>query len=160
MAAKREVFVVEQRFDDRSPVRHGAAMTDPTKLEDDVAFERQALQAVADLLGEEPYEVPRIMSLEHADDLIRFAVRVEAQRLALLARAPQTQWVSVKERLPEIVRRWKDGPNRYESSALVLIWNGELEIGYYYGNGGWASKEGSRLDSVTRWREIAPPEVD
>lgn len=79
--------------------------------------------------------------------------KVEAER-------PAEDWISVEDRLPEIVNEFGGRDNKmYGSSVPVLIVNkGIVEIGEFYKSGNWAMSEGSGLRQVTHWRPLpAPP---
>ena len=73
----------------------------------------------------------------------------------------QAEWISVEQRLPEIISHW--GPNdMYGGSANVLIFNGLIFVGARYESGNWATAdEGSKLLNVTHWMPLpaAPTET-
>lgn len=81
--------------------------------------------------------------------------------LELAARAlEQRQWVSVKERLPELKRYDEDGDTWLMSSPVLVATAKGLTIGYYEDDldpkfkPGWNDREHGERIRVTHWMEL------
>lgn len=62
---------------------------------------------------------------------------VEAYEMAISALREQSQWISVKERLPGVPLGWNENP---EPVFFIVKGQDKVEAGYYGENGMWRDK--------------------
>lgn len=74
--------------------------------------------------------------------------------LAAVRGEMESKWISVEERLPEIVREWHDGPHCYGESALVLMFTGHIQLtGFYFKSRTWSEFYGQTV-KPTHWMPL------